>query len=490
MANTNHLSATASALIETIEREIRADAEANSAILLAEWLARFLFTNYCGIYSFTPLEDALASRFDAVAFAGARAPVLNVASELYPHGGHTRLMKNLLACMKADERETVVTRAARREDVAALLHIGIEEVTVFPHVDEVSKVIALAEHFVQYDRLVLHLHPDDVTAAVAVAVAKKSHPGLRVYFVNHSDHTFSVAVGAADRVLELSAYGLSLAKARGIEGRNSFMGIPIAPAPAPDATRRPDLILTGGSAYKFKPDNGRGLQSAFAQLLDADRTVCVVAVGPQPRDYWWWTLKLRFPTRVRTMTRIPYDKYLELLSGCGLYVDSYPVTGGTAFTEALMRGANVSGISGGPNGYGIADRLRRMDTVAFVAHCQALLRNDARAVGEQAQVRHDAIRFHALDTVQERFRQTVFADAALPAPAGLQDMRFDYDFQSNWHENDKLIAVGFRTVMQLRLLPRLLSAMHTAGTGPTFILGSLARALAARLRLRHLKEAT
>ena len=488
MGNTTRLPRTASTLVAAVEKDICASAHASSAILLAEWLARFLFANHCGIYSFAHIEAALAAKFDSVTFAGTRNPVLHVASELYAHGGHTRLMKNLLSGMDATSRKTAITRGAKREEIAVLLGIDSGEVAVFEQTDESEKVVALAAYFVQFERIVLHLHPDDVTAAVALAVAKKSCPQLKIYFVNHSDHTFSVAVGVADCILELSAYGWSLATERRVEWRRSFIGIPIALSGAAiGEARRSDLVLTGGSAYKFKPNGEAGLVGAFAKLLSADRTLSVVAVGPRRRDYWWWLLKLRFPQRFRTMARVPYPHYLSLLSSCALYIDSHPITGGTAFTEALMGGAKVSGRTGGPNGYGLADGLRQNGQAAFVEHCQALLRNDAIANAEQERVRNDARHFHSLEAVQRRFQMTLFENVLCAPPTALRELRFDYDFRSDWIAGGRLIAVGFRTGSQLSLLPNLLGTMLRAGASPRFIVGSIVRAAAARLRLRTWK---
>jgi hypothetical protein len=488
MGTTQRLTFRTSDLIAKIEQKISAGADTHSSILLAEWLARFLFSNYCGIYTLARVENALVSRFDLVAFAGQRKAVLHVATELYAHGGHTRLMKNLVGAVDCTMRQTAITRATERNDIAHLLDIPPEEVRVFAETDEARKVVALAMYFVQFERLVLHLHPDDVTAAVAVGLAKKSFPHLKVFFVNHSDHTFSSAIASADCVLEISAYGLSLAEARGVAGRGSFIGIPIAPAGAKDQSlRTAGLVLTGGSAYKFRPDGHGGLASAFAALLSADKSLSIVAIGPRKGDYWWWPLKLRFPGRFRSIARVPYMEYLRLLSSCSLYVDSYPVTGGTAFTEALMGGAKVSGRTGGPNGYGMADKLRRNGEPLFVEHCLKLLGNDAAALLEQEQIRGQAVAFHSLGAVQKRFQTSLFDDAVHAPPSVLREAAFDFDFRSNWIATGRMVAVGFRTMAQIRLLPELASIFIKAGADPRFLAGVYLRAAVAWLRLRRAK---
>ena len=482
MGSKTRLSSVALNLVATLEKEIDVEQNVSRAILLAEWLARFLFTNYCGIYTFNRVERALVSRFEKLDYSGVRSPVLHIASELYAHGGHTRLMKNLINGMEATLRTTAITRFANRNEIAALLGIDADQVHVFAHNDEVEKVVALASYFIKFERLVLHLHPDDVTAAVALALAKKSYPKIKVFFVNHSDHTFSVAIGAADRILELSAYGLSLAKERGGENRSSFIGIPIAPSIEAHSVRQKKLILTGGSAYKFKPFGKPNLADAFARLLAADPGLSVIAIGPRARDHWWWALKLSYPRRFRTMARLPYQDYLRLLENCALYVDSHPITGGTAFTEALMGGCTVSGRHGGPNGYGLADALRQDGQHAFVAHCQAVLAEDETALAEQNRVRTHALYFHALGAVQGRFRSTLFGDVLCPIPLELGKAKFDYYFRSSWLAAGTLTAVGFRSRTQINLLPHLLSLMIRAGVGPCFVVGTLMRAAATTLR--------
>lgn len=490
MGTTQRLTSRTSDLIVEVEKKISSIFDTNSSILLAEWLARFLCSNYCGIYTLARVEEALVSRFDLLTFAGQRKPVLHVASELYAHGGHTRLMKNLIGAVDSSMSQTAITRAAQPDEIAQLLEISPDKVKVFAESEEAKKVVALAMYFVQFERLVLHLHPDDVTAAVAIGLAKKSSPGLKVFFVNHSDHTFSSAIASADRVLEISAYGLSLAEARGVTKRCSFIGIPISPASANENGVRADrVVLTGGSAYKFKPDEQRSLPSAFSALLRADKNVSIVAIGPRTADYWWWPLKLRFPGRFRSIGRVPYAEYVRLLSSCSLYVDSYPVTGGTAFTEALMGGANVSGRTGGPNGYGLADKLRRTGESLFVEHCLSLLNNDSFALLEQEKIRKHAATFHSLEALKQRFLTTLFEDAVHAPPLAMRVSEFSYDFRSQWIQRGRMVAVGFRTKAQIHLLPELFSLFMKAGADPRFILGVFLRAAVAWLRLRGSRAA-
>ena len=73
----------------------------------------------------------------------------------------------------------------------------------------------------------LHIHPNDVACAVAVRFAKRLHPAIEVCFINHADHVFSVGIGAADRVFEISTYGWGLRPMRGTEATSSFIGLPI-----------------------------------------------------------------------------------------------------------------------------------------------------------------------------------------------------------------------------------------------------------------------
>lgn len=409
---------------------IASHGSAQDACQLAQWLSTWLWKNATGIYRQDALEIALLQRLDLSApppldtAAMHRRQEIHVATEVYPFGGHTSLMCWLIHTADASP-EVLLTRMQDTSVACQRLNLPASQVQSMPPSEEDVRdwVLLLAARLAGYQRVVLHTHPNDVLTALAIRVLRTQAPGVRILFVNHADHAFSVGIGAAHRVLEISHFGWSLRSQRDSMATSTFMGIPIAqpseltPHIAPTAPSRVQL-LTGGSPYKFRPVQGMSLPAALGRLL-RQHPYQVTVIGPRSRDWWWWPLRLRFPHRVQVVKLLPKEAYQQVLTRCSIYVDSHPLLGGTAFPEALMKGCNVSGLRGLAWGYSPSDELIVDNVDAFIAHCAALAQGNPDALAAQAKVRELCVQHHAPDRVRARMDQAWQSDALL-APPGTQ----------------------------------------------------------------------
>ena len=204
----------------------------NEAFAVSEWLATYLWENASGIYRLDQLEETLVAKLelklnDCMMTSIPLPGELHVATELYRSGGHTPLAANLIR----SSHSAVDVLLTRMEDVqlaADLLQVPNDRIRSAGTVGDMPlRVKALVEVMLQYDRVILHIHPNDVACAVAVRFAKRLRPAIQVCFINHADHVFSVGIGAADRVFEVSAYASSLRADRRTEAISSFIGLPI-----------------------------------------------------------------------------------------------------------------------------------------------------------------------------------------------------------------------------------------------------------------------
>ena len=57
--------------------------------------------------------------------------------------------------------------------------------------DETERARAVVRAGLSADCVILHIHPDDIGAAIAAAALRRA--GVRVLFVNHADHSFAFA---------------------------------------------------------------------------------------------------------------------------------------------------------------------------------------------------------------------------------------------------------------------------------------------------------
>lgn len=471
------ISRVTASFVARIEQRILASEDVNFALRLAQWLARFLTANFCGIYQFEEIEHLLAQKIHVdLPQAINREDCVHVASEVYPYGGHTRLMRNLLSTDLKADRRVVLTRPADPSNAASILDVQPDHIRICRESSERDRVIELAALLIQYRVIVLHIHPDDVIAAVAIAVAKSAQPDLAVHFVNHSDHTFSAAIGHADIVFEVSGYGWSLRAARGTESRSTYLGIPLVVRQQASSTPVPGRLLTGGSAYKYRPSGPRSLPRVLRTLMKREDAIQVVAIGPRVADFWWWPLKLCYPSRLTRHARIPHEEYVQQLASCSVYVDSYPVTGGTGFTEALIAGADVAGVRGGPNGYGLADALRSKNAGEFMDSTIRLLCRDPDALARQAEVRRRARELHAIDAVRARFTSALETGNLMQPPQELLCEDYEFDFRTEWNKRTRAVCAGFAGRRELGLLPTLLDCASATMNSKLFAIALFAKA--------------
>lgn len=412
-----------------LERQRQAS-DGHAALALSEWLATFLWKNPTGIYRLDELETGLLAHCRPLSLPADHEPAddteLHIATEVYAFGGHTSLMRQLIHTGPGNAR-ALITGMVDPAIAATRLGLPVDRIELLdPSADKWQRMSLLAQAMSRHRHVILHIHPNDLVAALAVRRLKQHAPRTRVLFVNHADHAFSVGIGAADRVLEISRYGWSLRARRGTESRSTFLGIPIPqPQPVPpsaegiDANNEPAgtvRLLSGGSAYKYKPVEGMSLPSTFGKLLRQHPAFQVTVIGPSKRDWWWWWLRSRQPTRFHLTPLMPKDAYLSLLSTCTVYVDSHPLLGGTAFPEALMRGCRIAGIRGLAWGYSPADELCSTSEEGFLRQCEALARNEPEALAHQERVREKCIVDHDPQRVRSRLTHALVNDALLPAP--------------------------------------------------------------------------
>lgn len=444
---------------------------ASEAHALAQWVASFLVGNSCGVYRSDELEELMLSAcaFDRHVLreqVTKKLGVLHVLSEPYPHGGHTRVVRHLLA--HADGiHHILLTRPIQAPQAHQWL--GVAPDCVHQYADSVSmveRVAKLAVDIAGHAEVMLYLHPEDVVGGAAVRLARSLNPDIRIGFFDHADHAFSVGIGSADCVFEISTYGWQLRIARGAEACASFVGIPIQASLLPtlsagEEAERPRALLAG-TAYKFKPVGDRMLFDALDALLSSNLCLTVDCVGPDGTEPWWQPLRTKFDDRIRFHGLIAHDRYKALLDSAALFVDSFPKTGGTAFPEALLAGGRVIGLYGGTWGFSVADALRVDGVAGFVEGCAAILRQDPQTLARMQSIRKECAAYHAPVAVWRRITEGLRAQALHPPPAALAAMPAPPILaEEEWLANGELtMRLPDRNSPHARALHRILWRAH------------------------------
>ncbi|RCL29123.1 hypothetical protein C6A77_03445 [Pseudomonas sp. AFG_SD02_1510_Pfu_092] len=352
-------------VIEQLQGRIL-DAEPASALVQAQVYGALLWAVDLGIYDAVGLErylvDRCASQVTLPAAGGEVRGCLHVVSEPYMQGGHTRLMERL-ARMHEEPVDLLVARSAKPEVLERLAGY-FEHIEVARGDDACARLQSIIDTLARYDKVVLHIHPDDIITTVACGLLKQQRgAALTVYFVNHADHVFSFGAAVADVYFEISAYGHHLDKKKHLACQKSFLAIPIetSGAKVPDAVPVHERIkvFSAASAAKYKPHRGLDMRPSIIAILERFPTAECWIIGANPlTNTWWWTVKLRYPTRFFIRRHLPYKDYLAFAEQADFYLDSYPIPGGTAFAEQLLKGQRCVGLVAPIQGYSPADSLK------------------------------------------------------------------------------------------------------------------------------------
>lgn len=337
-----------------------------AALVQAQVYGALLWAVDMNIYEAAALERHLvgqcASQVKVPAGNGESRGCLHVVSEPYMQGGHTRLMERL-AHMHDGPVDLLVARSAKPQVLERL-------VGYFAHIEvargdkPLARLQSIVNTLAQYDKVVLHIHPDDIITTIACGLVKQQRGAeLKVYFVNHADHVFSFGASVADVYFEISAYGHHLDQKKHLTCQKSFLAIPIETSDArvPDTLPSHERIkvFSAASAAKYKPHGGLDMRPSVIAILERFPNAECWIIGANPlTNTWWWTVKLRYPTRFFIRRHLPYKDYLAFAEKADFYLDSFPIPGGTAFAEQLLKGRRCIGLVAPVQGYSPADGLK------------------------------------------------------------------------------------------------------------------------------------
>ncbi len=446
MTSTERVTVKVEATLRRLRKALRRAAlrtpDIDEALEAAELLGTLNWLNNDGLLSDEELERTLFERHKAAlderacALQPLGAEWLHVVSTTYFYGGHTRLLEMLLAAQGRMGHQTavVVTRSTTESFEEMVRRNGTAlHRTEGGHADRAAAVLALGR---AANVTVLHIHPDDVGAALAARQLRVE--GRKVLFVNHADHCFSYGPGAADVCLEISGFGWRLTEKQRAAHAQHFFGIPIeaharaTPKAAARAEPPQGPIFSMGSPEKYVPGRGLDFHGFVSDLLDrSDATVEIV--GPAPEDPTWAETLARHGDRLRLLGRRPFAETEARLAQAAAYVDSFPMNGGTAFPQALMTGKTVFGLAGNAGGYSLADALCFPGVEAMTQALLTFLKTGEPLRGEAA-IRRDIAKTFNADAIAARL-DSAAAGELLPLPGPLRThMSRNLDYHSRtWH---------------------------------------------------------
>lgn len=402
-----------------------------------ELYGRVLYTNYSNLYRDDDFEKELISRYlkenRDIALSEAINEDLHIISEAYSTGGHTRLLERMVT--QRGLGDVLVTRSI--SDLSVLKLPSFSKVFAFPHKLDMSQILSISS---KYKRVFLHIHPDDLTTAVAMGVLKRLSRS-QIIFVNHADHIFSFGYFSSSVVAEMGPFGDKLKQEKN-RGESIYLGLPFKFERFNKVRKRELkenlLIVSGGTSFKFSSAGGLSFSRLVTDILAAIPKANFVVIGPDKSMEWWWPL-FKFSKRLKVIPKLPYEEYQKLMKNADVYIDSFPLSGGTTIPEVRATGIPITGVMCGSYGYTPWDKTKYDSNEELVSALKEFAEkpdselyfrnNDSKLIDECENI-------HSLSRYKERLMNLVGNGTGEQA-CFTHEVNFDY-FYLHWLAQKRL----------------------------------------------------
>jgi hypothetical protein len=433
-------------LVQWIRSRLIAEKNVNHMLAIARFYGEIRWANFDGVYQDDGVEDAVEAR--VLQSKRLHLPDLStkdggtviIASTLFDVGGHSRVVLNWMkAFAELKNHRLLITRSITRVFRESLATQDIPyhlcENSGVDLINEILKYCSNAQ------RVVLHIHPDDIVTSVASRILAKS--GKSIIFYNHADHVLSYGISSAQLVCEISSYGIELNRRTKRTKAYCYVGIPIDfPDPKPSLelaapTKSTKTVLSCGASYKYAPGNAF-FGDFVDSLLRARQDVTVLLVGPTGNEHWWDETRACWGARVHFLGNVSHGDYINVMREADVYVDSFPVTGGTAFPEALLNGKPVAGLINPMQGYSPVDELRSANLSDLTDQVVNLLDSDSKRICKIEDVRIRTEAAHSIRAFRERIESAYAGSLGANASSNVSvDTRW---LEKSWENSCRYIA--------------------------------------------------
>jgi len=429
-----------------------ADSEIESAMAIANCYGEFLRLNHIGVFADVAFEEYFIRRLSFLVDGQTKKTefeTLHLMTTPLAYGGHTRVVERLLNGGLGDGLATLdklPKQVSGKIPSDVLVYEGLRQ---HSGIATIQKILEIG---LKFEFVILHIHPDDIYSAIAAGLLSKL--GVKIYFYNHSDHSFSFGYFAAEKVLEISKYGWVKGTIRGIEHKQTFVGIPI---PISELQKinisevPPTRGFFAGSAGKFYPwgaYSAPAFLNQFFQSGDNSGKIKIYICGPTGREKYWRILNKNALDNVVFLGQVPHVEYVNLLSSSDFYLDSFPQGNGTGFVESVMLGIPSFGLDL-LAGSSSADVLRFHSVSELVHHLNSFLADKDATYKRVSEVREAVIRDQSVDICIARIKCVMRGGENIPLPPFLDNMKCMENFWEKYWESNKRILLHVQMLSKL-----------------------------------------
>jgi hypothetical protein len=282
-------------------------------------------------------------------------PQVYVATELYPTGGHSMALRDIIQAQPKRDHHILLTdvrKGANRRSI----HESFDADNVTLHwanqrdnlTDRARWLLAGLKHFSRA-RVFLFTHQEDAVAVAAVMAAQ--HP--RVFFYHHADHDLALGMHLqGSKHIDLSSHSLS--NCRDVLGIPHSLYVPLISPPmdprdAGTFTTGPDspsfVTCSAGNGGKFERPYLYPYVSMLAVILSSHRGRHV-HIGDLNPDYLASIEEELVkngidPTRFHYAGTVPNLSEAIAKHSVSLYISSFPVGGAKAAIDVMKSGTPI-----------------------------------------------------------------------------------------------------------------------------------------------------
>lgn len=440
-----------------------ADTDIDAALRVARGYGQFLWANNVGVFADSEFENLLVEHLTWLLKGRVKQggfDTLHLMTTAHTSGGHTGVVERLLGIGIGDG--LAILDKLPGSDLKQLPNgNGIKVFNGIRKESGTATISEILEIGLKFKNVILHIHPNDIYSAIAAMLLVKL--GVKVFMYNHADHVFSFGYSAAQKVFEISKYGWVRGALRGIEHKQTFVGIPIPTdnvRPVKYRETTPKQIFMAGSANKFMPWANYSVPEFINQIHKKEiggNRLKITICGPTGREKYWQSLNADARRHIKFLGQRPHAEYLKLLLTCDCYIDSFPVANGTGFVESVMQGIPSFGLDLYA-GYSCADVLRSHSVEDLVEALASYMENRGAVYHRLLEVREQVILEQSAEVCGERVRCAMESQSNIPLLGGLASTRCMEDyFERYWESSQKIhinlsILSGLRLVQQIKLI--------------------------------------
>ena len=274
---------------------------------------------------------------------------LHVLTEGYNTGGHTRVVERWIKNATSNQIHSVVEIKSIGK-ILTTLQENIKEkngeyIQFDNNLSMSEKSLKLRELGMHYEYIILHSHMDDPIPTIAFGTEEFTRP---VLLYNHASHLFWLGKSVADLVLDIEKDDEVTKIKRGISN-TYFLGVPTNDINLSDSVDKNEIrkkinlptdkkiIVTSGHEIKFRTIGNDNYIDTLKKIIDNDTFLYAIGISKENKD--WIKANKETGNHIVPIEFIDFNNgFLDYLKCADLYLDSYPLCGGTAVIDAISSG--------------------------------------------------------------------------------------------------------------------------------------------------------